>query len=115
MDTFEKEMAKKQLALMKSINANIAFLGKELKRTNDILEKQGVAVIPGVLEETKGDDETLDIWFSHNEIMDWRDKFFAESKLKDDDVKLVYGCINQMMRDITADRERKENDHETDK
>ena len=56
MDTFEKDMAKKQLALMKNINANIAFLGKELKRTNDILEKQGVAVIPGVVEDIeKGD------------------------------------------------------------
>ena len=99
MDTFEKEMAKKQLVVLKSINANIAFLGKELKRTNDILDKHGVAVLPTM----------LDIYFSENEIMDWLDKFFAESKLKDDDVKLVYGFINQMMRDITADRERKEN------
>ena len=111
MDTFEKEMAKKQLALMKNINANIAFLGKELKRTNDILEKQGIAVIPTT---SSSDDEALNVCFSENEIKDWRDKFFAESKLKDDDVKLVYGCINQMMRDIAADRERKENDHETE-
>ena len=112
MDTFEKEMAKKQLALMKNINANIAFLGKELKRTNDILEKQGIAVIPTT---SSSDDEALNVCFSENEIKDWQNKFFAESKLKDDDVKLVFGCINQMMRDITADRERKENDHETDK
>lgn len=56
MDTFEKDMAKKQQALMKNINANIAFLGKELKRTNDILEKQGIAVLPGVVEDVeKGD------------------------------------------------------------
>lgn len=110
MDTFEKDMAKKQLALMKNINANIAFLGRELKRTNDILEKQGIAVIP----TTSSDDEAFDFCFSESEIKDWQNKFFAESKLKDDDVKLVYGCINQMMRDITADRERKENDHETE-
>ena len=110
MDTFEKDMAKKQLALMRNINANIAFLGKELKRTNDILEKQGIAVLP----TTSSDDETLDFCFSENEIMDWQDKIFTDSKLKDDDVKLIYGCINQMMRDITADRERKENDHETE-
>lgn len=102
MDTFEKDIAKKQLAVMNKINTNIASLGKLLRRTNDILEKQG------------SDDEELDILYSRNEIMDWRDKFFAETKLKDDDAKLVYGCINQMMRDITADRERKENDHETE-
>ena len=111
MDTFEKDMAKKQLTVMNKINANIVFLGRELKRTNDILEKQGIAVLPTT---SSSDDETLDFYFSESEIMDWQDKFFAESKLKDDDVKLVYGCINQMMRDITADRERKENDHETD-
>ena len=103
MDTFEKDMAKKQLAVMKNINANIAFLGKELKRTNDILEKQGISVLP----TTSSDDETLDIYFGESEIKDWQNKFFADSKLKDDDVKLVYGCINQMMRDITADRERR--------
>ena len=106
MDTFEKDMAKKQLALMKNINANIAFLGKELKRTNDILEKQGIAVFPTT---SSSDDEVLDFCFSESEIKDWQNKFFADSKLKDDDVKLVYGCINQMLRDITADRERKEN------
>lgn len=106
MDTFERDMAKKQLAMLKSINANIAFLGKGLKRTNDILEKQGIAVIPTT---NSNDDERFDVWFSYNEIMDWRDKFFDETKLKDDDAKLVFGCINQMVRDITADRERKEN------
>ena len=112
MDTFEKDMAKKQLAIMKNINANMVFLGKVLKRTNDILENQGIAVLPTT---SSSDDEAFDIYFSESEIKDWQNKFFAESKLKDDDVKLVYGCINQMMRDITADRERKENDHETEK
>lgn len=106
MDVFEKEMAKKQLAVMNKINANIAFLGKGLKRTNDILEKQGIAVIPTT---SSNDDEAFDLLFSESEIKEWQNKFFADSKLKDDDVKLVYGCINQMIRDITADRERKEN------
>ena len=60
MDTFEKEMAKKQLVVLKSINANISFLGKELKRTNDILEKfNGIAVFPTEHIEEKGEnDET---------------------------------------------------------
>lgn len=44
MDTFEKEMAKKQLETLKSINRNLNYLGRKLEETNKILQKNGMAV-----------------------------------------------------------------------
>ena len=59
MDAFEKELAKKQLEVLKSINRNINFLGRKLEMTNNILGKYGIAILPGaeeIKEQEKPDE-----------------------------------------------------------
>ena len=56
MDAFEKELAKKQLEVLKSINRNINFLGRKLEMTNNILGKYGIAILPGA-EPAKEEQE----------------------------------------------------------
>ena len=47
MDTFEKNLAKKELETLQAINRNINFLGRKLEMTNNILGKYGIAILPG--------------------------------------------------------------------
>lgn len=59
MDTFEKEMAKKQLEILKTINRNLNYIGRKLETINSTMEKNGFAVLPTEHIEEKGEnDET---------------------------------------------------------
>jgi len=55
MDTFEKEMAKKQLEILKTINRNLNYIGRKLEMLNATMEKNGFAVLPTEHIEEKGD------------------------------------------------------------
>ena len=55
MDTFEKEMAKKQLEVLKTINRNLNYIGRKLEMINSTMEKNGFAVLPTEHIEKKGD------------------------------------------------------------
>jgi hypothetical protein len=96
MDPFEKEMAKKQLGAFKSINANIAFLGKELKRTNDILEKHGAEAT----EEEPEHDPVVRV----SDIEAWNRNFYdnlsVDHNLNDQETSMVFGWINRMLKDL---------------
>lgn len=104
MDAFEKEMAKKQLEMLKAINRNINYIGRKLEMIDHTLQKHGIAVL-AELDATE--EEDLDIYFSESEIKEWRNKFFDNTKLSDDDTKLVFACITKMINDIAADKEKK--------
>ena len=59
MDTFEKEMARKQLEVLKTINRNLNYIGRKLEMLNATMEKNGFAVLPTEHIEKKGEnDET---------------------------------------------------------
>lgn len=59
MDTFEKDMAKKQLEILKTINRNLNYIGRKLELLNATIEKNGFAVLPTEHVEVKGEtDET---------------------------------------------------------
>ena len=55
MDTFEKEMAKKQLDILKTINRNLNYIGRKLELLNATIEKNGIVVLPTEHVEVKGD------------------------------------------------------------
>ena len=56
MDTYEKEMAKKQLDILKTINRNLNYIGRKLELLNATIEKNGIAVLPTEeITEEKGD------------------------------------------------------------
>lgn len=55
MDTFEKEMAKKQLETLKAINRNLNYIGRKLELLNATMEKNGIAVLPTEHVEEKGE------------------------------------------------------------
>lgn len=55
MDTFEKEMARKQLDVLKTINRNLNYIGRKLEIINATMEKNGIAVFPTEHIEEKGD------------------------------------------------------------
>lgn len=55
MDTFEKDLAKKQLEVLRTINRNLNHIGRKLEETNRILAKNGFAVLP---TETDKPEET---------------------------------------------------------
>lgn len=48
MDTFEKQLAKQQLVILKTINRNLNYIGRKLEMINTTLEKHGIAVMPTV-------------------------------------------------------------------
>ena len=59
MDPFEKELAKKQLEILKTINRNLNYIGRKLELLNATMEKNGIAVLPTERIEVKGEnDET---------------------------------------------------------
>ena len=55
MDTFEKDMAKKQLDILKTINRNLNYIGRKLEMLNATIEKNGFAVLPTEHIEERGD------------------------------------------------------------
>lgn len=97
MDSFEKQNAKNVLETLKAINRNINYVGRKLELTNDILKKQGIAIVPTTTftEEHKW-EEMVRI----SDINDWKDDFFNTTRLSEDDSKLVLGAINQMINDL---------------
>ena len=102
MDTYEKEMAKKQLAMLKSINANIAFLGKELKRTNDILDKHDNTIMPGT--EITDEEPEYEPMARVSDIEYWNKNFYdnlsVDHNLNDLETAMVFGWINRMLKDL---------------
>ena len=46
MDTFEKEMARKQLEILKTINRNLNYIGRKLEMLNSTMEKNGIVMLP---------------------------------------------------------------------
>ena len=60
MDTFEKEMARKQLEILKTINRNLNYIGRKLEMLNSTMEKNGIVMLPTeeITEEKGETDET---------------------------------------------------------
>ena len=101
MDTFEKQLAKQQLETLKAINRNINYVGRKLELTNDILKKQGIAIIPTT---TSTEEHEWEEMVRISDINDWKDGFFNTTRLSEDDAKLVLGAINQMINDLFNNR-----------
>ena len=106
MDTFEKEMAKKELEVLKSINRNINFLGRKLEMTNNILGKYGIAILPGaeaVKEETPDENESM---VKISDIKAWADRF-CEMRSIDrqmtSEASLVATAFNMLFEDLEKD------------
>ena len=97
MDTFEKQLAKQQLETLKAINRNINYVGRKLELTNDILKKQGIAIVPTT---TSTEEHEWEEMVRISDINDWKDDFFNTTRLGEDDAKLVLGAINQMISDL---------------
>lgn len=97
MDSFEKQNAKNVLETLKAINRNINYLGRKLELTNDILKKQGIAIVPTT---TSTEEHEWEEMVRISDINDWKDDFFNTTRLSEDDSKLVLGAINQMINDL---------------
>lgn len=97
MDSFEKQNAKNVLETLKAINRNINYVGRKLELTNDILKKQGIAIVPTT---TSTEEHEWEEMVRISDINDWKDDFFNTTKLSEDDAKLVLGAINQMLNDL---------------
>ena len=97
MDTYEKEMAKKQLEILKTINRNLNYIGRKLEMINATMEKfNGIAVIPTV-EETKQPTEYAK-YVKTEDIAAWRQQFYNTSQLSDENKELVVGGIYHMLK-----------------
>ena len=107
MDSFEKQNAKQQLETLKAINRNINYLGRKLELTNDILKKQGIAIVPTT---TSTEEHEWEEMIRISDINDWKDEFFNTTRLSEDDAKLVLGAINQMINDLFNNRKIVKND-----
>lgn len=101
MDSFEKQNAKNVLETLKAINRNINYLGRKLELTNDILKKQGIAIVPTT---TSTEEHEWEEMVRISDINDWKDDFFNTTRLSEDDSKLVLGAINQMINDLFNNR-----------
>lgn len=97
MDSFEKQNAKNVLETLKAINRNINYVGRKLELTNDILKKQGIAIVPTT---TSTEEHEWEEMVRISDINDWKDDFFNTTRLSEDDAKLVLGAINQMLNDL---------------
>ena len=99
MDAFEKELAKKELEVLKSINRNINFLGRKLEMTNNILGKYGIAILPGA-EPAKEEEEKSEPMVKISDIKTWSSDYYAEST--DNYVATTFLCngINRMLDDL---------------
>lgn len=101
MDSFEKQNAKSVLETLKAINRNINYLGRKLELTNDILKKQGIAIVPTT---TSTEEHEWEEMVRISDIDDWKDEFFSTTVLSENDAKLVLGAINQMINDLFNNR-----------
>lgn len=101
MDSFEKQNAKSVLETLKAINRNINYLGRKLELTNDILKKQGIAIVPTT---TSTEEHEWEEMVRISDIGDWKDEFFSTTVLSENDAKLVLGAINQMINDLFNNR-----------
>lgn len=101
MDSFEKQNAKNVLETLKAINRNINYLGRKLELTNDILKKQGIAIVPTT---TSTEEHEWEEMVRISDIDDWKDEFFSTTVLSENDAKLVLGAINQMINDLFNNR-----------
>ena len=97
MDSFEKQNAKSVLETLKAINRNINYVGRKIELTNDILKKQGIAIVPTTTSTKEHEWEEM---VRISDINDWKDDFFNTTRLSEDDAKLVLGAINQMINDL---------------
>lgn len=107
MDAFEKEQAKKQLEVLKSINRNINFLGRKLEMTNNILGKYGIAILPGAeaaKEETPDENEAA---VKIGDIKAWVDQFCEsrsiDRQMTSGEVSLVATAFNMLFEDLKKD------------
>lgn len=105
MDAFEKELAKKELEILKSINRNINFLGRKLEMTNNILGKYGIAILPGA-EPAKKEQEApaleTDPMVRVSDIQEWAVLNINKCYRKDDSVKFA-DVLNGMLHDLEKD------------
>ena len=96
LTTYEKQT----LDTLKSINRNINYLGRKLELTNDILKKQGIAVMP-VIEAAEPEYETM---VRVSDIDAWKKNFYdnisVDHHLNDDETNMVFGWINRMLEDL---------------
>ena len=92
---------KQTLDTLKAINRNINYLGRKLELTNDILKKQGIAIVPTT---TSTEEHEWEEMVRISDINDWKDDFFNTTRLSEDDSKLVLGAINQMINDLFNNR-----------
>lgn len=104
MDAFEKEQAKKQLEVLKSINRNINFLGRKLEMTNNILGKYGIAILPGAEaakeeQEKPAEDEAM---VRVSDIQEWAVLNINKCYQKDGSVKFA-DVLNGMLHDLEKD------------
>lgn len=99
MDQFEKDMARKQLKVLKTINRNINYLGRKLEATNDILQKNGITVMPTVETEKAAEYEAV---VRVSDIKAWKDRLFNEAS-HSSNAEIVGGFINLMMKDLSND------------
>lgn len=86
MDTFEKELAKKELETLRAINRNINFLGRKLEMTNNILGKYGIAILPGAEEIKEQKERAIRV----SDILEWA----GNGNTVESDV------INKMLEDL---------------
>lgn len=93
LTTYEKQT----LDTLKSINRNINYLGRKLELTNDILKKQGIAIVPTT---TTTEEHEWEEMVRISDIKAWEYDFFNTTNLSEDDAKLVLGAINQMINDL---------------
>lgn len=109
MDAFEKELAKKQLEVLKSINRNINFLGRKLEMTNNILGKYGIAILPGAEavkeeEEKPAENEAV---VKIGDIKAWVDQFCEsrsiDRQMTSGEVSLVATAFNMLFEDLKKD------------
>ena len=102
MDSFEKQNAKSILETLKAINRNINYLGRKLELTNDILKKQGIAVIPTV--ETEDKEPNYETMVRVSDIDAWKRDFYdnisVDYHLNDDDTNMVFAWINRMLEKL---------------
>lgn len=97
MDSFEKQNAKNILETLKAINRNINYLGRKLEITNDILKKQGIAIIPTTTTtEEPGYEEMVRL----SDIEAWKSAFLENSSFSDQDTKFGIGCVAVMVKDL---------------
>jgi len=102
MDTFEKDMAKKQLEILKTINRNLNYIGRKLEMIDSTLQKHGNTIMPGAeITEEEPDYEPM---VRVSDVEDWNKNFYDSlsvyHNLNDLETAMVFGWINRMLKDL---------------